>query len=86
MAAQCFGDLVHKRLLSFTHGLPPKLEAPIFPFHGTDVREAKEVERLGLPFTAFGSTLGSKAAELDQAGFLWMKVKCELGKSLSKVA
>ncbi len=45
------------------------------------MREAQEGERLWLAQTTLGSAFGREAAELDQAGFLWMQFQAELGEA-----
>ena len=46
------------------------------------VRAAKEGERFWFAQPPLGSTFRRVAAELDQAGFLWMQLQAELGEAL----
>jgi hypothetical protein len=49
------------------------------------VREAEEVERLGLPDVSCCSSPGGVPPELDQPGFVRVQLQPELRESLSKV-
>ena len=51
----------------------------------TQVREAEEVERLGLPESPCCSSPGGVSPELDQPGFVGMQFEPELRKSLTKI-
>jgi hypothetical protein len=62
-------------------GLAPELETSFVSLASADMREAKEVEGLGLPFSPRCASFGRKATELDQAGFLRMQFQRELRQS-----
>jgi len=59
-------------------------EAPV-PALGTDVREAEEVERLGLPEAVSPSPPGREPAELDEARLVGVQFQGELREPLAKV-
>ena len=56
-------------------------EPSIAPFLSADVREAEEVERFRLPFSALLSVLDREWSELQQARFLRVQFKVELPHS-----
>lgn len=80
----CFGDgVVHAFsqflfqilqlcLHPFSHRLPKHDELSISPPPVAHVREAKEVESLGLALATAFSSFGGKPSELDHARFLGM--------------
>src|SRR5229473_6558912 len=49
------------------------------------MREAEEVERLGLPLSKFLTLLGRVATEADQPGFRWVQCQFELPHSFLQV-
>jgi len=79
-------DLAQLRLQSLAHRLPSHSEAPITALRGTTVREAQEVERLGLSLTTPLSVLGRKRAELQEPRLLGMQFQLELAQSLHQLS
>lgn len=62
-------------------GLPLNLKRALSSLPA-DVREAQKVEGLRFAQTPLVSPLPCEAAELQQAGFLWVQLQAKLGKTL----
>src|SRR5664280_1406966 len=62
--------------------LEPETPALVLP---ADVREAQEVERLGLPVAPGRTIPGGIAPELDEPGLVGMQLQAELRETLTKV-
>src|SRR6266571_2591695 len=78
-AALEFGfHLAQLRLQPFANRLPQHREAPITPLPPTDVCEAEEVERLGLPLATLLPVFGRVWAEFQELRFLGMQLEAEL--------
>jgi hypothetical protein len=58
----------------------PHRESP-YPVLPADVREAQEIECVGLAFSSTFPILFSKPAELDPARFIWMQLQSKLSQS-----
>ena len=65
--------LAQLRLQPFAYRLPQHRKPSVTPLVSTDVREAKEVERLGLPFSVLFPVPDRIGAELQKARFLGMQ-------------
>src|SRR5260370_4103772 len=65
--------LIQLRLQPFAYRLPQHREPSITPFLYADVRKAKKVERLRLPFSTPLSVVGRERTKLQQARFLAMQ-------------
>ncbi len=61
-------QLLELGLQPLAHRLTDNGEHPIAPLLPADVREAEEVERLGLALASIASILGREGTELEQAG------------------
>ena len=74
-------DLSQLGAKALRDGSPLNLKRPFrdFPLH---VRETQKVEAFRFTQAALASSLLCEAAELDQAGFLWVQFQAELGKPL----
>lgn len=77
-------DLAQLGLHPFADGLPQHREAPVAPVPRANMREAEEVERLGLALAAPASVIGREGSELDEAGFVGMQFEFELSEALLK--
>src|ERR1700680_4276303 len=75
---------VELRLQALAYRLPQHRKASITSFGRTDVREAKEVERLGLAQARSPAAPGRIRAELQQSGLLGMQLQRELGQPLGQ--
>jgi hypothetical protein len=73
--------LVQLRLHSFAHRLPHHRKSSIAPLLHPDVRKAKKVERLRLPFSASLPVVDRKRTKLQQPRFLGMQFQAELSHS-----
>ena len=76
--------LVQLGLQPRTHRLPKHREPSVAPLLPADVREAEEVEGLGLPLSTPQSIPGRKRTELDEAGLFGVQRQAELAESLGK--
>ncbi len=76
--------LMQLRLQPFAYRLPQHREPSITPFLYADVRKAKKVERLRLPFSTPLSVVGRERTKLQQARFLGMQFQIELLHSFRK--
>jgi len=65
--------LAQLRLQPFAYRLPQHREPSVAPLVSADVRKAKEVERLRLPFSVFLPVADRVGAELQKARFLGMQ-------------
>jgi len=72
------------RLQALAHRLPQHREASVASLGRADVRESKEVERLGLTQARSPTALGRIGAELQQSGLLRVQLQRELGQPLSQ--
>src|SRR6266702_282049 len=73
------------RLQALAHRLPQDRETAIAPLGGADVREAKEVERLGFAQTLACAAFGSKRPKLQQPGLLRIQLQAELAQPLGQL-
>src|SRR5438552_7404395 len=78
-------DLLQLGSFPLVHRPPQHREHPIASLLGTDVREAKKVERLRFPFSPPLSILSRIATELDNARFLGMQFQLELGEAFRQL-
>src|SRR5713101_1447252 len=76
--------LVQLRLQPFAYRLPQHREPSIAPLLHTDMREAKKVERLGLPFSTPLPAVDRIRTELQQPRLLGMQFQVELPHSFRK--
>ena len=76
--------LAELRLQPFTNRLPQHRKHPVAPLLPADVREAEEVERLGLPLAEPLSVRGRERPELQEARLLGIQLQPELPKPLGK--
>src|SRR6266542_1676716 len=74
-------DFLQLGSFPLVHRPPQHREHPIASLLGTDVREAKKVERLRFPLSPPLSILSRIATELDNARFLGMQFQLELGEA-----
>src|SRR6266567_498664 len=72
------------RLQPFTNRLPQHREVPVAPLLPADMREAEEVERLRLPFSAPFPVSDRERSELQKPRFVGMQFQAELPESLGK--
>src|ERR1051325_5961695 len=79
--AQFHSNFLQLSAFPLTHRAPIDRKHSVASLLATDVREAKKVECLGLPFAASFSILGRKVAKLDDARFLGMQFQFELGEA-----
>ncbi|GEM_PF-751690 len=77
--------LVQLRLQPLPHRLPKHRETPV-PLLPADVREAEEVERLGLAPSAPSAVLVRERTELQQTRLLGVQLQVELAESLPQFA
>jgi hypothetical protein len=71
-------------LQPFTNRLPYHREVSVAPLPPADVREAEEIERLRLPFSAPLPVSSRERSELQQPRFVGMQFQAELPKPLGK--
>ena len=83
--AQFRFDFLQLRSFPLAHRAPQHREHPVASLLATDVREAKKVECLGLPFSTSLSIVCCIAAKLDDARFLGMQFQVELGEPLRQL-
>jgi hypothetical protein len=76
--------LIQLRLQPFAYRLPQHREPSITPFLYADVRKAKKVERLRLPFSTLLPVVDRERTKLQQARFLGMQFQLELLHSFRK--
>src|SRR5437899_7111361 len=76
--------LAQLRLQPFAYRLPQHREPSVAPLVSADVREAKEVECLRLPFSVLLPVADRVGAELQKARFLGMQFQLELPNALGK--
>src|SRR5438876_178719 len=77
--------LAQLRLQPLADRLPQHRESSVAPLLPADMREAEEVERLGLPLSAPFPVFGCERAELQKPRFLGMQFQSELSKPLDKL-
>ena len=75
---------VQLRLLPFTNRLPYDREVTVAPLLPADMREAEEVERLRLPFSAPLPVSSRERSELQEPRFVRMQFELKLPKPLGK--
>lgn len=66
------------------HRLPKHRKHPVTSLLPADMREAEEVEGLGLPLTAPRSVVSRKWAELQEAGLFGVQLQSELAQSFAE--
>src|SRR5215469_550958 len=71
-------------LQALAYRLPQHREPPVAPLLPADMREAEEVEGLGLPLPAALSILGRIRPELQQPGFVGVQLQPELAQSFGE--
>ena len=76
--------LVQFRLQPFAYRLPQHREPSITPLLHTDMRKAKEIERLRFPFSTPLSLVDRIRTELQKSRFLGMQFQVELPHSFRK--
>src|SRR5438874_558938 len=78
-------DLLELRRLAFLDRPAPHREVPVPPLRAV-VREAEEIERLGLPKTTLGLLLGGVPPEANQARLLGVEHKAKLDQAPLQVS
>ena len=76
--------LIQLRLHPLTNRLPQHREVPVAPLLPADMREAKEIERFRLPFSAPLSVSSRARSEFQKPRLVGMQLKLELPKPLGK--
>ena len=71
-------------LQPFAHRLPKQRKHPVTSLLPADVREAEEVEGLGLPLTVPRSVVSRERAELQEAGLFGVQLQPELVQSFAE--
>src|SRR6516162_5079331 len=77
-------NLAQLGLQPFAYRLPKHRKHSVASLLPTDMREAEEVERLGLPLPAPLSVLCRKRAELQKAGLVGVQLQPELAQSFGE--